>query len=47
MTRAGFCVRDVAANGAVKINGEMVQERVLAESDTLSVGPAQFNFRLL
>ena len=47
MTRAGFCVRDVAANGAVKINGEVVQERVLAESDTLSVGPAQFNFRLL
>lgn len=47
MTRAGFCIRDVAANGAVKINGEVVQERVLAESDTLSVGPAQFNFRLL
>jgi hypothetical protein len=47
MTRAGFGLRDVAASGTVKINGEVVQERVLAEGDTLSVGPAQFNFRLL
>lgn len=47
MTRAGFSVRDLASNGAVKVNGEMVQERILAESDILSVGPAQFNFRLL
>lgn len=47
MTRAGFSLRDVAASGTVKINGEVVQERVLAEGDTLFIGPAQFNFRLL
>lgn len=47
MTRAGFSVRDVAASGQVKVNGNIVQEHVLADGDTLSVGPAQFNFRLL
>lgn len=47
MTRAGFSVRDVAASGQVKVNGTVVQEHVLADGDTLSVGPAQFNFRLL
>lgn len=47
MTRAGFSVRDVAASGSVKVNGNVVQEHVLADGDTLSVGPAQFNFRLL
>lgn len=47
MTRSGFSVRDVSASGSTKVNGEAVQERVLAEGDTLSVGPAQFNFRLL
>lgn len=47
MTRAGFSVRDVAASGSVRINGNVIQEHVLAEGDTLSVGPAQFNFRLL
>ncbi|MBK8066861.1 MAG: FHA domain-containing protein [Rhodanobacteraceae bacterium] len=47
MTRAGFCVRDIAASGSVRINGSVIQEHVLAEGDTLSVGPAQFNFRLL
>jgi len=47
MTRAGFSVRDVAASGTVKVNGAVIQEHVLAEGDTLSVGPAQFNFRLL
>lgn len=47
MTRAGFSLRDVAASGSVKINGNVVQEHVLAEGDTLSLGPAQFNFRLL
>lgn len=47
MTRAGFSVRDVAASNTVKVNGDAVQERVLAEGDTLSVGPALFHFRLL
>jgi hypothetical protein len=47
MTRAGFSLRDVAASGSVKINGGVVQEHVLSEGDTLSLGPAQFNFRLL
>jgi hypothetical protein len=47
MTRAGFNLRDVAASGSVKINGSIVQEHVLSEGDTLSLGPAQFNFRLL
>lgn len=47
MTRAGFSVRDVAASATVKVNGEAIQERVLAEGDTLSVGPALFHFRLL
>ena len=47
MTRAGFSLRDVAASGTVKINGGVVQEHVLSEGDTLSLGPAQFNFRLL
>lgn len=47
MTRAGFCLRDIAASGSVKINGGVVQEHVLSEGDTLSLGPAQFNFRLL
>lgn len=47
MTRAGFSLRDIAASGTVKVNGEVVQERVLAEGDTLFIGPAQFNFRLL
>jgi hypothetical protein len=47
MTRAGFNVRDSAASGSVKINGSVVQEHVLSEGDTLSLGPAQFNFRLL
>jgi hypothetical protein len=47
MTRAGFNLRDVAASGSVKINGSVVQEHVLSEGDTLSLGPAQFNFRLL
>ena len=47
MTRAGFSVRDFAASGTVKVNGAVIQEHVLAEGDTLSVGPAQFNFRLL
>lgn len=47
MTRAGFSVRDVAASTTVKVNGEAIQERVLAEGDTLSVGPALFHFRLL
>lgn len=48
MTRAGFCLRDVSAGGVVKVNGELVQEqRVLAEGDSLLIGSAQFNFRLL
>jgi predicted component of type VI protein secretion system len=47
MTRAGFNVRDSAASGSVKINGSVIQEQVLSEGDTLSLGPAQFNFRLL
>ncbi|HWS26057.1 MAG TPA: FHA domain-containing protein [Xanthomonadales bacterium] len=47
MTRAGFCLRDCAASGSVKINGAVVQEHVLAEGDTLLVASAQFNFRLL
>lgn len=47
MTRAGFCLRDIAASGSVKVNGASVQEHVLAEGDTLLVGSAQFNFRLL
>lgn len=47
MTRAGFCLRDTAASGSVKVNGAVVLEHVLAEGDTLLVGSAQFNFRLL
>lgn len=47
MTRAGFCLRDSAASGTVKVNGAVVQEHVLAEGDTLLVASAQFNFRLL
>jgi|CXWL01.1.fsa_nt_gi hypothetical protein len=47
MTRAGFSVRDHAGAGSTKVNGEVVQERVLSDGDTLSLGPAQFNFRLL
>lgn len=47
MTRAGFCLRDCAASGTVKVNGAVVQEHVLAEGDTLLVASAQFNFRLL
>lgn len=46
MTRSGFSVRD-AATGTTKVNGEVVQERVLAEGDSLSLGPALFHFRLL
>ncbi len=47
MTRAGFSVRDHSGTSSVRVNGEVVQERVLSEGDTLSIGPAQFNFRLL
>jgi len=47
MTRAGFSVRDHSGASSVRVNGEVVQERVLSEGDTLSIGPAQFNFRLL
>lgn len=47
MTRAGFSVRDHAGASTTKVNGETVQERVLSDGDTLSIGPAQFNFRLL
>jgi hypothetical protein len=47
MTRAGFQIRDVAASKSVKVNGEIVAERVLAEGDTISIGAAQFGFRLM
>ncbi len=47
MTRAGFSVRDHAGAATTKVNGEVVQERVLSDGDTLSIGPAMFNFRLL
>lgn len=47
MTRAGFSVRDHAGASSTKVNAETVQERVLSDGDTLSIGPAQFNFRLL
>ena len=47
MTRAGFSVRDHAGAATTKVNGEVVQERVLSDGDTLAIGPAMFNFRLL
>ena len=47
MTRAGFQVRDLAGSKVVKVNGEAISERVLVDGDTLSVGPAQFGFRLM
>lgn len=47
MTRAGFSVRDHGGAATTKVNGEVVTERVLSDGDTLSIGPAMFNFRLL
>ncbi len=47
MTRAGFQVRDVAGSKIVKVNGETISEKVLVDGDTLSVGSAQFGFRLM
>jgi hypothetical protein len=47
MTRAGFCVRDTSGSGTVTVNGQIVQEHVLADGDALAIGPAVFKFRLL
>lgn len=44
--RAGFLLKDLAGGGVVKVNGVDVSEQLLSDGDQISVGSAQFLFRL-